>query len=66
MTNYIFAQIFKKHGFPDNIVLDRDPKFISGFQKRLMQLSGIKQKILFSRHSQIDGFSDSMNHLIEN
>jgi len=45
-----FANIFKLHGLPDNIVSDRDPKFTSEFWKHLMQLCGVQLKMSTSRH----------------
>lgn len=65
-ANAFFANIFKLHGLPDNIVSDRDPKFTSEFWKQLMKLSGIQLKMSSSRHPQTDGASEIMNRMVEN
>lgn len=41
VADSFFANFFKLHGLPENIVSDRDPKFTSDFWKRLMQLVSI-------------------------
>lgn len=46
----------------DNIVSDRDPKFL----KRLMELIGVQLKISTSRHPQTDGSSEIMNPMFKN
>ena len=66
VADSFFANIFKLHGLPDNIVSDRDPKFTSAFWKRLMELSGIQLKMSSSRHPQTDGASEIMNRMVEN
>lgn len=65
-ANSFFSNIFKLHGFPDNIVSDRDPKFTSKFWTRVMELCGVKLKMSTSRHPQTDGASEVMNRMIEN
>jgi len=66
VADAFFANIFKLHGLPDNIVSDRDSKFTSAFWKRLMELCGIQLKMSSSRHPQTDGASEIMNRMVEN
>ena len=66
VANSFFSNLFKHHGFPDNIVSDRDPKFTSRFWKRLMELCGITLKMSSSSHPQTDGASEIMNRMVEN
>ena len=65
-ANAFFANIFKHHGLPDNVVSDRDSKFTSKFWGRLMELCGVKLKMSTSRHPQTDGSSEIMNRMVEN
>ena len=64
-VNFV-SLLFKRHGMPDSIVSDRDPKFTSKFWKRLMELYGVKLKMFSSRHPQIDGSSEFINRMVEN
>ncbi len=36
-----FTHVFKHHGLPKDIVLDRDPKFISKFWRASMETHGV-------------------------
>ena len=57
---------FKNIFSPENILSDRDAKFVSKFWKHLMKLCDIQLKMSSSRHPQTDGASDLMNRMIEN
>lgn len=65
-ANNFFKHIFTLHGLPDEIISDRDPKFVSKFWTRLMQLCGIKKAMSTSNHPQTDGSSEIMNRVLEN
>lgn len=58
-------QIFRLHGLPLDIVSDRDPRFVSQFWNRVMQLLGIKKNLSTSGHPQTDGQTERMNQSLE-
>jgi hypothetical protein len=41
----IFTHVFKHHGLPKDIVLDRDPKFTSKFWRALWKRMGLEFKM---------------------
>ena len=61
-----FKNVFSQHGLPENILSDRDPKFLSKFSKHLMKLCDIQLEMSSSRHAQTDGAFVVMNRMIEN
>ena len=61
-----FKNICSQHGIPENIVSDRDLKFVSKFWKRLMNLCDIQLKMSSSKHPLTDGASEVMRRMIEN
>jgi hypothetical protein len=61
-----YGNVFKLHGLPDEIDLDRDPKVTSKLWCALMDLCDVKLKMSTSLHPQIDGSSEIMNRMLEN
>ena len=57
--------IFKLHGFPKEIVSDKDPKFTSNFRKGLFSYLGTKMKFNIAYHPQIDGQTERVNPVLE-
>ena len=47
--------VYAKHGLPDNITSDRDPKFTSLFWKGVNDILGIKMNMSSANHPQTDG-----------
>jgi len=56
--------VFKNHGMPNNIVLDRDVKFTSSFWTAFCQQIGIKLKMSTAYHPETDGQTERMNRVI--
>lgn len=71
MTSTILAQsfidrIYRLHGALENVVIDRDPLFISNFWKEFLSQLGITQNMSFSYHPQSDEQSEVVNWCLEN
>lgn len=61
----LFAKmIYKLHGMPKSIVLDRDPIFLSHFWKELFRLSGTKLRISATYRPQSDNESKIINKML--
>ena len=58
-------EIFRLHGIPKKIILDRDVKFTSAFWKTLF--TGLGTQIQFSTayHPQTDGKTERVNQVLE-
>jgi len=53
--------IWKLHGLPESIVLDRGPQFATELTKELNRMLGIETKLLAAFHPQTDGQTEQMN-----
>ena len=58
-------EAFRHHGFPDNIVSDRGPQFISKFWRHLLSLLNISCNLSSSYHPQTDGQTERTNQTLE-
>jgi hypothetical protein len=65
MGRLFFSHIFKHHGLPKDIVLDRDPKFTSKFWRALWKRMGSELKMSTSFRPQIDGQTERVNLVIQ-
>jgi transposase InsO family protein len=62
----IFAkEIWKIHGLPTDIVLDRDSRFMSMTWKAFIGTLGIKPRMSTAFHPQTDGQTERLNQTIE-
>jgi len=53
---YLFRDnVWKLHGLPDSIILDRGPQFVAGIMKELNHMLRIETKLLTVFHPQTDG-----------
>ncbi len=64
MGRLFFTHVFKHHGLPKDIVLDRNPKFTSKFWRALWKCMGSKLKMNTSFQPQTDGQTKRMNLVI--
>ena len=47
--------IWKLHGLPESIVLDREPQFVAEFTRELNKMLGIETRLATAFHLQTDG-----------
>jgi len=57
--------VYKLHGLPSKIIIDRDPLFTSTFWKDLMQRLGVQLNYNTAYHPQTDGQTERVNQCIE-
>ena len=57
--------VWKLHGLPDSIILDRGPQFAVGIMKELNRMLGIETKLSTAFHPQIDSQTERMNQKLE-
>ena len=65
IADIFLKEIFRLHGIPKAIILDRDVKFIGNFWRYLF--SGLERKPNFSTayHPQMDGQTKILNQIVE-
>ncbi len=51
----LFHHVFRNYGFPEDIVSDRGPQFISSVWKAFLKLLGISVSLSFGYHPQTNG-----------
>ena len=57
--------MWKLHGLPESVVLDRGPQFAAELTKKLNKMLGIKTKLLTVFYLQMDGQTEWMNQELE-
>ena len=57
--------IWKLHGLPESVVLDKGPQFVAELTKELNRMLGIETKLLMVFHPQTDGQTEQMNQELE-
>jgi hypothetical protein len=65
VAGLFFREVFKLHGFPKNIVSDRDSRFIGTFWRELFRLVGTELTPSTSYHPQTDGQTEIVNKWVE-
>jgi len=54
-------QVWRLHGLPESIILDRGVQFAVGMMKELNNLLGIQMKLSTAYHPQTDGQTERIN-----
>jgi len=57
--------MWKLHGLPESIMLDKEPYFVAEMTKELNSMLYIETKLSMSFYSQIDGQTEHMNQKLE-
>ena len=57
--------IWKLHGLPESVILDRGPQFAAGLTKELNKMLGIETKLSMAYHPQTDGQTERTNQELE-
>jgi hypothetical protein len=64
-SNLVLREIFRLHGFPDDIISVQSPQFSSMFWKHLLKLIRISCKLSSSYHSETDSQTEHTNQTLE-
>ena len=65
IADIFLKKIFRLHGVPKVIILDRDPKFTGNFWKSLFKVLNTTLNFSTSFHPQIDGQTERANQVLE-
>ena len=65
LVRLLWDNVWKLHGLPESIVLDRGPQFVAELMKELNRMLGIKTKLSTAFRSQMDGQMEQMNQELE-
>ena len=57
--------VWKLHGLPESVVLDRGPQFAAELMKELNRMLGIETRLLTVFHPQMNGQTERMNQELE-
>lgn len=63
--NFFISIVVRHHEFPQSIVYDCDPVFVSNFWRKLFELSGTKLGMSSAYHPQADGKFEVVNKGLE-
>jgi len=65
LAKLFWDHIWKLHGLPESIILDRGVQFTEGMIKELNNLLGIQTKLSMAYHPQMDGQTERINQELE-
>jgi len=57
--------VWKLHGLPESVILDRGPQFAVGLTRELNKMLGIETKLSTAYHSETDGQTERTNQELE-
>jgi len=57
--------VWKLHGLPESIILDREPQFVAGLMRELNGMLGIESKLSTAFYPQTDGQTERVNQELE-
>ena len=57
--------MWKLHGLPESVILDRGPQFVIGLTRELNKMLGIETKLSMVYHPQTDGQTERTNQELE-
>jgi len=57
--------MWKLHGLPESIILDRGSQFVAGLMQKLNGMLGIRSKLSTAFHPQTDGQTEKVNQELE-
>ena len=57
--------VWKLHGLPESIILDKGPQFAAGLMRELNGMLGIKSKLSMAFHPQTDRQIERVNQKLE-
>ena len=65
VTRLFQDNVWKLHGLPESIIIDREAQFVAGMMKKLNQMLGIDTKLSTAYYPQTDGQTERMNQDLE-
>jgi transposase InsO family protein len=57
--------VYRYHGLPDDIILDRGPQFVSKFWRSLFEILKVDIKLSSTFHPQTNGQTECVNQVLE-
>jgi len=57
--------VWKLHGLPESVILDRGPQFAAGMTKELNKMLGIETKLSMAYHPEMDRWTERTNQELE-
>ena len=57
--------MWKLHGLPESVILDRGPQFVIGLKRELNKMLGIETKLSTTYHPETDGQTERTNQELE-
>jgi len=65
LARLFWDNVWKLHGLPESVVLDRGPQFVVELTKELNRMLGIETRLSTAFHPQTDGQTEQMNQELE-
>ena len=65
VAHIFLREVYRQHGLPKEVILDRDPKFTSKFWTALFEQLQIKKKMSMSYYPESDGQTERINYILE-